>query len=128
MLTYSELINLADQIEEEEEEEPIQTSILPPPQPKQSPEEEAQEESDLGGLNQFMANFYARKKLQRQADGPIIPKTKIGVETYIGRSQANIRNQIYRPASTSNAKKCNHPRITTLSSEKNSITKSGDGI
>ena len=76
MLTYSELINLADQIEEEEEEEPIQTSILPPPQSKQSPEEEAQEESDLGDLNQFMANFYARKKLQRQADGTFIPKTK----------------------------------------------------
>ena len=76
MLTYSELINLANQIEEEEEEEPIQTSILPPPQPKQSLEKEAQEESDLGDLNQFMANFYARKKLQRQADGTFIPKTK----------------------------------------------------
>ena len=77
MITYSELLDLSNKIEEEEEEEPIQTSILPPPQSKQSVEEEAQEESDLGDLNQFMANFYARKKLQRQADGTFIPKTKI---------------------------------------------------
>ena len=76
MITYSELLDLSNKIEEEEEEEPIQTSILPPPQSKQSVEEEAQEESDLGDLNQFMANFYARKKLQRQADGTFIPKTK----------------------------------------------------